>query len=179
MLNNYLLYLISLGLAVAIWTGCGSATLPKDALSTGARTVQDRQLQSRYFETADIETVLIASAQLMQDMGFNLEEAEEDLGLVTGDKLRDATHAGQQIGKFAAAALLGVYVPTDSDQRIRLSIVIAPAGEGRCKVRATFQRVIWNEYGQITKMEWLNNAELYQNFFFALSKSLFLEAHEI
>ena len=141
--------------------------------------MEERQIQIRLFDSDDDEMILIAAAQLLQDTGFTLEDSEEDLGLVTGGKHRDASHTGQKVGQIAAAVLLGVYVPTDENQVIKASIVISPAGVGRCQVRATFQRVIWNELGQVTKREWIKDPEIYQEFFTALSKSIFLEAHEI
>jgi hypothetical protein len=172
-------YSLSALLAFAIWTGCGSSSLPKGAFSMQGRTLEERQIQIRTFDSGDLEEILIASAQLLQDLGFTLEEAEEDLGLVTGGKQRDATHTGQQIGQFAAAVFLGVRTSTDADQVIRASIVVSPAGEDRCQVRATFQRVIWDDLGRVTKREWIKDPEIYQEFFSALSKSIFLEAHEI
>ena len=42
-----------------------------------------------------------------------------------------------------------------------------------------FQSVVWNDKEAITKREALLDAELYQQFFERLSKSVFLEAHEI
>jgi len=46
-------------------------------------------------------------------------------------------------------------------------------------VRATFQRVVWNSYGQLNRLEGLKDPELYKQFFEKLSKSVFLEAQKI
>ena len=46
-------------------------------------------------------------------------------------------------------------------------------------VRATFQRIVWNTQGRISKVEHLNEPKMYQEFFDKLSKAVFLEARGI
>jgi hypothetical protein len=82
------------------------------------------------------------------------------------------------------ALLLGANAANsmDRDQRIRLCIVVKSTGNVSGKdwvVRATFQRVVRNSLGRVTKLEWLSDDELYQDFFQKLSKSVFLEAQKI
>lgn len=50
---------------------------------------------------------------------------------------------------------------------------------GATRVRVTFQRVVVNTQGQVTRMEALQTPELYQEFYEKLSKSVFLEANDI
>lgn len=45
-----------------------------------------RQLETRSYETKDEEALLIASAQVLQDLGFTLDESEIKLGLITANK---------------------------------------------------------------------------------------------
>jgi hypothetical protein len=66
--------------------------------------------------------------------------------------------------------------PHDSHQNLRVSVVTRLSGEKSVVVRATFQRVVWNTRGQITRREALNDPEIYQEFFEKLSTSLVLEA---
>jgi hypothetical protein len=47
------------------------------------------------------------------------------------------------------------------------------------RVRVTFQRTVWNQAGQMTRNESLDDPELYREFFFKLSKSVFLDAQGI
>lgn len=72
-------------------------------------------------------------------------------------------------------------MPVDKNQKIRASLVVSPSGnDGKAHtVRVTFQRVIWNTQGQITRSEWIREPELYQQFYEKLSKAVFLEAHKI
>jgi hypothetical protein len=79
------------------------------------------------------------------------------------------------------AVAFGVAMPTDDIQKIRAALVTHPAhlSEGRVLLRVTFQRVVWNDRGQISKRESIVDAEIYQEFFAVLSKAVFLEAHKI
>ncbi len=167
-------------LAGAVLAGC-EQTIPKEALQLTEKSLDQRQAQTRRFDTADEAELLSASAAVLQDLGFNLDESETRLGLVVASKERDATEAGQVIGAILLAALTGVPMPIDKVQKIRASLVTRPfdeSGEGTA-VRITFQRIVLNSNRQISKTEALTDPELYQRFFEKLSKAVFLEAHEI
>ena len=177
-MKKFYLYLFLLIPLLLTFQGCGG--IPKDALSMNKATLEDRQLQTRLFDTSDEEEILSASASLLQDLGFNLDESETDLGLLVSSKERDATNAGQVFLAFLAA-LGGSNMPIDSHQKIRASVVTSPLGEtgNRIAVRVTFQRIVWNTHGQVSKREKLNDPKMYQEFFEKLSKAVFLEAHGI
>ena len=160
--------------------GC-QMTIPKEALQLSSESLKTRQLQTRRFDTKEEATILSASAQVLQDLGFNLDESETKLGVIVASKDRDATEAGQIVGAVLIAVIFGVSVPVDKLQKIRVSLVTRPIkGETESMaVRITFQRLIWNDRGQISKLETLDDAKIYQEFFEKLSKAVFLEAHEI
>ena len=54
-----------------------------------------RQLETRRYDTNDEEALLVASAQVLQDLGFTLDESETKLGLLTASKDREAGSAGE------------------------------------------------------------------------------------
>jgi hypothetical protein len=174
---------LSLGAAV-LAACCGSAgcapKIPKDALILKEPTTEVRARQSRRYPTDDEKAVLIASNQLLQDLGFGLDESNRDVGLLVASKDRTAVDGGQVAGQVAAAILLGVYIPIDKDQKIRASVVTSPAvaGEG-IVVRVTFQRLVWDDRGILSRVERLDDPEMYTEFFDKLSKALFLEAQEV
>lgn len=165
-------------------TSC-APRIPKDALRFNPVNLQHRQLQTRLFYT-DENTLLTASATVLQDLGFNIDESETDLGLIASSKSRDATSSGQIVASVLLAILTGVAPPVDKVQLIRVSLVTHPVvvdetDKSKCQtaVRVTFQRIVWNTQNQVTRREAIIEPEIYREFFDKLSQSLFLEAHEI
>lgn len=160
-------------------SGC-AARIPAAALQLGAQSLEMRRLQTRRFDTLNEETMLAATAGLLQDLGFSLDESETDLGVIVASKERSAVETGQVVAAVFLAALTGVATPIDQTQRMRASIVTRPLQETeQVSVRVTFQRIVWNDRNQITKLEALSEPEMYQQFFTQLSKAVFLEAHSI
>jgi hypothetical protein len=169
-----------------LWFGAAmlvacEAGIPKEALELGPESLARRQLQTRLFDTKDEVRLLGASAAVLQDLGFNLDESETDLGVLVASKERDATEAGQIVLAVIVAVLTRVATPVDKLQKIRVSLVSRPHGENgqRTAVRVTFQRIVWNNQGQVSKTEPLDDPKLYQEFYDKLSKSVFLQAHGI
>jgi len=166
--------------ALAILGGCASKPKPPaEALRLSKESLHERQLQMRRYETKDEEKMLAASAALLQDLGFNLDESETRLGVISASKSRDARETGQMVGSFFVAVLFGVNMPTDTVQKLFASVVTKPAGENSIIVRVTFSRIVWNNQKRISIQERMNEPKHYQEFFDKLSKSVFLEAHQI
>ena len=155
--------------------------IPRQALQLTPESLQQRQLQSRYFETVEEAAILSAAAAVLQDLGFNLDESETDLGVLVASKQRDATEVGQIAGAIVLAIFTGAVVPIDDHQKIRASLVTSPSGEEEKRVtaRITFQRIVWNTDGNISRNESIDEPEIYREFYSKLSKSVFLEAHAI
>lgn len=242
-------------LALMMCAGCASHTqISKDMLTLAPESMKMRQLQTKRYDTSDEKMVITASASVLQDLGFQLDESTPDLGIVVGSKTRDATDAGQVTAAVFIALLGGGAMPIDQHQTIRVSLVTAPMAKpkdadpsqkpketltpakinaactrvyavihkslsdelalvaspveaqavskrlaihmvtdleddlnqrmkmrdfGATRVRVTFQRVVVNTQGQISRMEALETPELYQEFYEKLSKSVFLEANDI
>ena len=175
------LFLLFIAFSFLSSPGCGT-TIPKDALKLSPESLEKRSLQTRKYEGISEESLLSASAGVMQDLGFNIDESETRLGVIVGSKERDAKDTGQIIGAVLLAALTGAYIATDEKQMLRISLVIRPvSGESNDNhfVRVTFQRTVLNTTGQITRTEGLDNPEFYEEFFQLLSKAIFLEGQNI
>ena len=153
--------------------------IPKDALALSPESLRDRQLQTRIFETNDEKMLLTASAAVLQDLGYTIEESEISCGVIVISRDRDVTNPGQVVGSIVLGVCLGAPVPWDKRQRVEASLVTKPIDGQRIAVRVTFQHVVWNNQNQVSKCEQINDPQIYQEFFAKLSKSIFLTAHEI
>lgn len=185
MMNNQIRKFIII-LCLFSLTGCAT-TYPKDFLKASETSLQTRQLQLRKFDTTDEKQIISSSAGVLQDLGFTLDDSETKLGLVVASKDRDATDAGQ-VALATVSVFLSALGGSSSDafdridkvQKIRASIVSKLGEDNKSVVvRVTFQRIVWNNRGDVSKMETLNDPELYQGFFERLSKAIFLEANKI
>lgn len=96
-----------------------------------------------------------------------------------GSKHADAHETDQIIGAIVLGAFLNTHIAVDKEQRVRASLVTRPLNRSQTTLRVTFQRMAWNTDNQISRVESLEEPELYHDFFGKLSKAVFLEAHEI
>jgi hypothetical protein len=161
-------------------SGCAT-TIPPEALKFNPDTLANRQLQARKFDTKNEKELLSAAAAVLQDLGFNLDESAPGVGVLVASKKRDARESGQVVGQIMLGILFGAAAMSiDSEQLIRASLVTKPAENGNGYIlRITFQRVVWNQNKQVTKIEAINDLETYKGFFDKLGKSVFLEAQNI
>ncbi len=171
-------------LVYLVVSGCATG-IPKEALELSPENLKIRQLQTRRYDT-DEKKLLISSASLLQDLGFNIDESATDVGVITCSKRREAVSGSQVAAAIALALLTGAPPPVDKEQLIRVSVVTHPIrvdekdpSRNQTAVRVTFQRIVTNTQGQITRREGIIEEQIYREFFDKLSKSLFLEAQEI
>ncbi len=172
------------GFVCVFFSGCVTA-IPPDVLKLAPESLEQRQLQTRRYETKDEKNILSACAGVLQDLGFAIEESETKLGVIVASKDRSAVEASQIVAATAIvflAALGGItsnaYNEIDATQKMRASVISAPSNND-VRVRVTFQRIVWNRMGQVSKIETINEQQLYEGFFEKLSKSIFLETQKI
>lgn len=167
-----------------ILTGCAMEP-PKDLFVMTPKMLEDRQLETRRYEGLNEEEILIASSNVLQDLGYTLDNSETKLGVMTASKARD-TNKGAEIAANVLLILLGAPpAPMSKDQIIRVSLVTKPVLNGNGQplpknhtVRVIFQKIVRYNDGH-TVEETLKDTELYTGFHDKLSKSVFLEAHKI
>ncbi|HEX5136584.1 MAG TPA: hypothetical protein VFY93_06410 [Planctomycetota bacterium] len=164
-----------------VLAGCVTVTAapaPLSAFAVPPDSAAKRVRQSRRYDTRDEALVLKASGALLMDLGFVTDKSDETLGVLVASKDRSAVEIGQIAVAALIAAFTGADVPYDERQKMRASVVTHPSGRKSIVVRVTFQRIVWNTHGQISKREQLDKPEYYDEFFEKLSKSLLLEAHD-
>ena len=171
--------LACLVLLAAMLTAC--ASVPKDAFKLSPTSLEDRQMQSRKFDTLDQKRLLAAGAGVLQDLGYNIDESNTYLGVLTASKKADAKDTRQIVALVALGILTGTPVAWDEKQKITLCLVIRQSLDdpNASVARITLQRIVWNSQGMISRVETINSPELYQAFFDKLSKAVFLEANQI
>ena len=174
-------------IASKVWIGgflttgplCGCTPhIPPDALAMRPQSLEWRQRSTRRFFTNDEKQILTACAGSLQDLGFTIENSKSELGLIVASKDRTAVEGGQVAGKVVMAIVFRTNMPIDRSQRFHASVVTHPIGN-EIAVRVTFQRIVWNDRNEISKLELLGDPKMYQEFFDKLSQAVFLEAHQI
>jgi len=167
---------------------CVAHTQPEEFFQLTAESPSNRAMQTRVFETKDEAELLSASAAVLQDLGFQVEESVREVGFLRAAKERSAREYGQYISRFFVLVLsMGkLLMPVDLHQKISATLVARPINPEatRQEVRIIFYRVVWKGDGHADRqyippgqqmMEMLRDPALYQQFFAKLSKAVFLE----
>lgn len=175
--------LFALALPLFFLSAC--ATAPPNLFVVSETQLERRQIETRRYSGIGETDLLSASASVLQDLGFNLENSETKLGVITANKQRDATNGGEIALSLFLGVVGGVHMPVSKEQNIRVALVIRPVLDSKRKaiagehfVRVTFQRVV-RRSDNSTMAETMTDPALYQDFHERLSKSVFIEAQKI
>lgn len=178
---------VLIGFLIAALTGCATP-IPVDILKEPADQLVKRQQQTREYDTQDEEKMLSSSASVLQDLGFTIDKGESKLGVIFASKDREVDNAGQIVAATFLTALAAAgggssynyYNNVEKDQKIKVSVVTQKTSDSsKMRVRVNFQRLVWNMAGQLSRIETLQENDLYVGFFEKLSKAVFLEEHKI
>ena len=149
----------------------------------GAPPPQSLNLQAfetRHFDDADSASVLRAGLATFQDLGFNATETAADVGVVAGEKSRDAREAGQIAGAVVLGILFGANaMQYDTAQQIHATFVVAPGAVwNQCEARISFDRYIVNNHDML-RTELVTDPKIYQEFYDKLRASLILDRGKV
>jgi hypothetical protein len=180
-------------------TGCVTPTEPHTLFQLTTESAGNRAMQTRQFETKDENELLSASAAVLQDLGFQVEESVREVGFLRATKERSAREHGQDISRFFVFLFTiplilvqqpPLLTPIDLHQKIAAALVTRPINpeSTRHEVRIVFYRVVWKGEGSsgnqqippgVQRMEMLRDPVIYQQFFAKLSKAVFLEGFRL
>lgn len=155
----------------------------KAALKIGAPRPDAAQIRERQTASFSVESearLLVEATQVLQDLGFTVEESAPRYGVLAGSKDRDATETGQVVGQVALTvglALMGVhYNPVwDTDQVIRATVTTEPLASHEVRLRISFERIVTNNQGA-SRVEELTAPEFSSGFFTKVRTGLGREA---
>jgi hypothetical protein len=165
---------------------------PAEFFELSAESPAKKEMQTRLFETGNEKELLSASAAVLQDLGFQVDEIVSEVGMVRAIKERSAREYGQDIGRFFLSVITFGYVrmPVDFQQKISAVLITRPVDYAgmRSEVRVTFYRVVWKGDGYVERssippgaqrMEMIYDPGIYEQLFYKLSKAVFLEAFKL
>lgn len=174
----------------------GCTEVPADTLKLVAQSDESRAMQTHRYEGVAENTLLTASAGVLQDLGFTLDESESKLGVVTATRKltsHRSLNTREVVGGLLGVALLptlgGISLAyhaatgVDEPQRVRVCLVTrtdSPGTAQNSSVRVTAQRILYldDQFIKVKMATQLNDAEFYQEFFTRLNKSVFLEVQK-
>jgi hypothetical protein len=145
-------------------------------LMSDSSQVRLRSIQSRVFDTTDKLKIMDAAVAAMQDLYFDIDVLDEDLGVVSGKKLfheddkpvTDPTYYGYKTDElimFNANLFFRTWGPFNYRYDLtRMTVTVRPKEETRSLVRASVQYAI----------RAVEDPAMYQKLFKTLEQSLFL-----
>lgn len=139
-----------LACAAFLLGGCGHPPTASQAVFTSRSAVETREREERTFATSDRERILRAVVVTLQELGFVIDQADAGLGLVTATKLDTYT--------------------------LRATVTVRPRGTGQMVVRLNAQYALPRQTGGARS---LTEPAAFQDFFAALSKSMFVAAQAV
>jgi hypothetical protein len=151
----------------------------------------DKDMQSRRFDTEERTVVVNGSLSVLQDMGYSITGGNRQLGLVTAKRKAEVPPPGLEHALAEAALVTTTIIlslltgqdmvtdlPEQVEQTIYISLLVSGEAESQIQVRLSIDRDMRYDNGRVIP----DHTELtliYQEFFEKLSRSVFLEAHQL
>lgn len=134
-----------------------------------------REFQTRSYDTRDTKMVMKAVMHTLQDDGYIIRIANNDLGLITAQKEIDVESAGEA---FLVVLFAGAQARYKKSSIIEASANISEFGE-QTQARINFQAKVMNNKGEVMSVKQVVDGKFYQDFFSKVDKSVFLGKERI
>lgn len=137
---------LSLSLLLIVAGGCIPATQPADLFALSPEIPRHRAMQTRFFETSNQQELLSASAAVLQDLGFQVEESVREVGFLRATKERSAREYGQDIQRmlFLLLSLGHLHMPVDLHQKIAASLITRPMNREATDRKCASCSIAWS-----------------------------------
>ena len=84
-------------MALCLLLPAACAAPPQDLFTVSQAQLAQRQVESRRYEGIGETELLAACAGVLQDLGYNLENSETALGVITAGKRREAGRSEEHV----------------------------------------------------------------------------------
>lgn len=166
--------IIALSSIAILTTGCVNNLQPK-APKKGMTQIEWRTLQTKLFDTKDNILVSKALIAALQDEGYEIKNANVELGLITASIEKTKIDEDDRMTKIIWAGKAENYqVAERTEVSCSLSTV-----KNKTKVRLSITQKGINESGVAKWSQQASNPKLYQNIFSKVDKSIILEKENI
>jgi hypothetical protein len=128
-----------------------------------------RGFQTREYDTADTRLVMKAVLNTLQDMGFIVNSADPNLGLLTASRWNDIQHSKKEIKEARKNE-------TSLSKSLVLDCTVNISEFGKqSRVRANFQQRVLDANGATMQANPITDVKFYQTFFSQVDKGVFLQ----
>lgn len=156
---------ISLFLGAILVLGCvPAATIPPKT------QLEVREFQTRNYETNDSKMVMKSLLNVLQDDGYIVKNANVELGLLSASKEVDVESKGEA---FILTLLAGQAARWKKNSIIDCSCNVGEFGK-LTRVRVNFQLKVMDNKGAVIKVETIEDAKFYQEFFAKVDKGIYI-----
>jgi hypothetical protein len=129
-----------------------------------------REFQTRTYETNDSRMVMKSLLNVLQDDGYIVKNANVELGLLSASKEVDVESKGEA---FILTLLGGKEERWKKNSIIECSCNVGEFGK-LTRVRVNFQLKVMDNKGGVIKVETIQDAKYYQEFFAKVDKGIYI-----
>lgn len=153
-------------------TGC---TLSNDDSPPPKTQLEIRQFQTKNFDADSVQVVMKSMLNVLQDEGYVVKNVALDLGFLSANKDEDVERGSR---RFWSQLANGGEARWTKNERIEATINVTQFGP-QIRVRTNFQKKIFDNTGAMVSVKQMVDENFYQDFFSKVSKSIFIQEHEL
>ena len=160
--------LVASGIALAI---LGCAPPPSQRVEQPRTQLQTRDFQTRVYDTTDTRMVMKALLNVLQDDGFIIKNANDNLGLIAATKETENPDT-------PALLWLRTELLWDKTFVVECSANVSEFGR-QTKVRVNFEERSIDNRGAVSHVKQIDDAKYYRDFFARVDKGVFIQKEKL